>query len=88
LVSDRGTVAVRTARDLLDRFAELSAGESPSQASVAAALRQAGAGAIVLWLSADPPPGQLDQTVRAAASTLVSALPPDRWPPPEHRQSP
>jgi uncharacterized protein (DUF58 family) len=82
LLSDRGAVAVRTARDLMDRFAELSVGESPSAASVAAALRQAGGGAVGIWLSADPPSTEVDQAVRAAASSLVRALPAaDCWPP-------
>ncbi len=75
LLSDRGdVVAIRSTRDLLERFAEFAAVDSPNPESVGSALRQAGEGAVVVWLSADQPSAQVDQAVRAAAATLVSAL--------------
>jgi uncharacterized protein (DUF58 family) len=75
LLTDHGAVALWTARDVMDRFAELSAAASPSAGSVAEALRRADVGAVVIWLSADPPSPEVDQAVRAAAATLVSAIP-------------
>ena len=62
-------------RVLLERFAEFAGVESPSPEAVAAALRQAGAGAVAIWLAADPPPVQVDVAGRAAGVTLVRALP-------------
>jgi uncharacterized protein (DUF58 family) len=75
LVSAGSTVTTGTARDVLDHFAELAAPGSTPAAAVASALHRAGPGAVLVWLSTEPPPADVVAVVRAASATLRSALP-------------
>lgn len=70
-----GTVTARSARDVLDRFAELKAATAPTAAAIVTSLRRAGPGAMLIWLSAEAPPAQIRAAARAASTGIVSALP-------------
>jgi uncharacterized protein (DUF58 family) len=69
-----GPVTARTARDVLDFFAELVDPAPASTETIAASLRRAGPGAVLVWLSAQPPPADVAAVVRSASAGFVSAL--------------
>jgi uncharacterized protein (DUF58 family) len=69
------TFSARSARDLLDRFAALHEPAAPSPAVITRSLRQAGPGAVLIWLSTDPTPAEVSVAARAASAVVVTVLP-------------
>jgi uncharacterized protein (DUF58 family) len=73
LLSADATVTARTARDVLDCFAELDEPTPTPTVAIARSLRRAGHGAVLVWLSVDPPPADVTAAARSASATLVRA---------------
>jgi uncharacterized protein (DUF58 family) len=76
LLTAAGAVTARTARDVLDFFAELDDPAPATTWTIAASLRRAGPGAVLVWLSAQPPPADVAAVVRSASAGFVRALGP------------
>jgi uncharacterized protein (DUF58 family) len=74
LLCAEGPVAARTARDVLDFFAELVHPAPAGTETIAASLRRAGPGAVLVWLSTQPPPDDVSAVVRSASVGLVRAV--------------
>jgi hypothetical protein len=75
LLSGAATLTPRTARDVLDHLSELNQPVTTASEVIAASLRRAGPGAVVIWLSAQPAPPDVAAVVRSAAATLLRAMP-------------
>jgi uncharacterized protein (DUF58 family) len=71
LVSDSTPVVATTAMEILDWFAEATFDAEVGAGALGGAIRSAGVGATVVWLSADQPPPDLR---RVAAASGVAAL--------------
>jgi uncharacterized protein (DUF58 family) len=69
-----GPVTARTARDVLDFFAELLDPAPTPVATIAASLRRAGPGAVLVWLSSQPPPTEVTVALRAASAGCIRAV--------------